>query len=413
MADIYPFRAIRFNDVKFATVSKVICPPYDVIQVPEYHKLLERHANNMVRVELPLQGKGDRYKVAADFWTKWQKSRALLQDKMPSYYGYEQRFSANGANFIRRGFFAALRLETPGKGKIRPHERTFPKHKEDRLHLMRATHANVSPIFGIFFDKQKKAAALLDRRMALKPLVTSRDDKGVTHKLWAWSDPEAVQVLTQVLRPEDVLIADGHHRYETAWNYAQERLGKNRSKSSAKGRQAFRYVMTFLCPLADPGLVIQPTHRAVRLPVGAGSDEKSWRQRIEPYFSMQKVSGLTALLTRLRSTEESSALALVLEGGPLFWLRPKTKDSSMPVVALNEGILKDIPLENISYGQHPKELVENLQRGEANAIFLLPPPDKEAFARICKAGRLLPQKSTYFYPKLATGLVMRSLDGEV
>jgi uncharacterized protein (DUF1015 family) len=412
MAEINPFRAIRFNDVKFATVSKVMCPPYDVIHVPEYHKLLERHHNNMVRVELPLQGKGDRYKVAADFWNKWQKTKVLQQDKAPGYYGYEQRFSVSGENFIRRGFFAALRIETPGKGKIRPHERTFPKHKQDRLDLMRATHANVSPIFGIFFDKQKKAAALLEKRMALKPLVTSRDDKGITHKLWHWIDTEAVKLFTQVVRAEDVLIADGHHRYETAWNYAQERLGKNRSKAG-KGREAYRYVMTFLCPLADPGLVIQPTHRSIRLPMGEGNDVESWQKRIDPYFSMQKVSGLTALLSRLRSTEESSALALVLEGGKLFWLRPKTKGPSMPVVSLHEGILKNIPLENISYGQHPKELVENLQRGEAQAIFLLPPPDKEAFARICKAGRLLPQKSTYFYPKLATGLVMRTLDGEV
>jgi uncharacterized protein (DUF1015 family) len=411
MADIAPFRAVRYNESKFATVSKVMCPPYDVIHVPEYHKLLERHPQNIVRVELPLQqGKTDRYKVAADFWSKWQKARVLAEDKAPGYYGYEQRFSVNNENFVRRGFFAALRLETPGKGKIRPHERTFPKHKQDRLLLMRATHANVSPIFGIFFDKQKKAAALLDKRMSQKPLVISRDDKGVTHKLWYWSDTEAIKTLTGVVKGEDVLIADGHHRYETAWNYAQERAAKDRSKSKHK---AYNYVMTFLCPLADPGLVIQPTHRSVRLPEGAGNDMASWQKRIDPYFSMQKVSGLTALLARLRSTEESSALALVAQGGGLFWLRPKAKGASMPVVSLHEGILKDVPLENISYGQHPKELVENLQRGEANAVFLLPPPDKDAFARICKAGRLLPQKSTYFYPKLGTGLVMRSLDGEV
>lgn len=411
MADIAPFRAVRYNENKFATVSKVMCPPYDVIHVPEYHKLLGRHVNNIVRIELPLQqGKTDRYKLAADFWTKWQKQRVLVEDKAPGYYGYEQRFSVNNENFVRRGFFAALKLETPGKGRIRPHERTFSKHKEDRLRLMRATNANVSPIFGIFFDKQKKAAALMDKRMAQKPLVVSRDDKGVTHKLWYWSDAEAIKTLGGVLRAEDVLIADGHHRYETAWNYGQECAAKSRSASK---KQAFRYVMTFLCPLADPGLVIQPTHRAVRVPEGQGNDLASWQRRIEPYFTMQKVDGLTALLARLRTTKERNALAFVLEGGKLFWLRPKSKGPSMPVVALHEGILKDFPLDAISYGQQPKGLVENLQRGEANAVFLLPPPDKDAFARICKAGRLLPQKSTYFYPKLATGLVMRSLGGEV
>ena len=297
MAEILPFKAIRYNESKFATVSKVMCPPYDVIHVPEYHKLLERHPQNIVRIELPLQqGKTDRYEVAAEFWTKWQKSRVLLEDKAPGYYGYEQRFSVGNEPYFRRGFFAALKLEAPGKGDIRPHERTFPKHKEDRLRLMRATHANVSPIFGIFFDKQKKAAALLAQRMTQKPLVISRDDKGVTHKLWYWSDAEAIKTLTGVVKGEDVLIADGHHRYETAWNYAQERAAKDRSKSK---RKAYNYVMTFLCPLADPGLIIQPTHRAVRLPEAEeGRPWECWQPRIDPYFSMQKISGFHARCSR-------------------------------------------------------------------------------------------------------------------
>jgi len=407
MSTITPFRAVRFSGTKFPTISKVICPPYDVIHVPEYHKLLARHPNNIVRVELPLQqGKGDKYAYAAEFWTKWIRQRVLEQDKEPGYYGYEQRFSVGSETFVRRGFFAAMKLETPGKGSVRPHERTFPKHKEDRLKLMRATQSNVSPIFGIFFDNKKKAAALLSKRMAQKPLVVCRDDKGVSHKLWYWSDKEAIQTLTQVVKQGDVLIADGHHRYETAWNYSQERLSKKRAASP---KQAFRYVMTFLCPLDDSGLVIQPTHRAVRW--SATLDE--WQSRIAPYFTMQPVNSLTTLLNRLRTTDERNALALVLKGGKIFWLKPKDKEVTMPVVALHEGILKDVPLEQISYGQHPKEMVENLQRGEAEAVFLLPPPDKDAFAKICKAGRLLPQKSTYFYPKVGTGLVMRSLDGEV
>jgi len=407
MAEITPFKATRYNGIKFPTISKVICPPYDVIHVPEYHKLLARHPNNIVRVELPLQqGKGDKYSLAAELWNKWFKQHVLEEDKAPGYYGYEQRFSVNNVAMVRRGFFAALKLETPGKGSVRPHERTFPKHKEDRLKLMRATHANISPIFGIFFDAEKKAAALLAERMALKPAVVCRDDKGVSHKLWHWSDKDAIRTLSSVVKKGDVLIADGHHRYETAWNYAQERLKKERSKSKKK---AYRYVLTFMCPLSDPGLVIQPTHRAVR----SDATLEQWTTRIAPYFTMEPVDSLTTLLNRLRTTEERTALALVLKGGKIFWLTSKTKGTSMPVVALHEGILKDVPLDHISYGQHPKEMVENLQRGEAEAVFLLPPPDKAAFAKICKAGRLLPQKSTYFYPKVGTGLVMRSLDGEV
>jgi len=411
MVEISPFKSIHYNPAKLPNLSNVISPPYDVIGVPEYDRLLKRHPQNIVRIELPLaQGKKDRYEIAARLWKRWQNQRLLVEDREPAYFGYEQRFSVGADPYFRRGFFAALRLEPPGKGHVRPHERTFPKHKEDRLRLMRATHANISPIFGIFFDRQKKAQELLNRRMAQKPLVISRDEKGVTHRLWRWTDPEAVKVLTGVLRSEDVLIADGHHRYETAWNYAAERAEKDRAASSRK--RAYRYVMTMLCPLADPGLVIQPTHRSVR----GSIPWEEWEKRIAPYFVIQKMSGLSTLLTRLRSTQDHAALGMVVEGGKLLWLKPKagrSAESPMPVVPLHEGLLKGIPLENISYGQDPRDLVQNLQRGEAGAVFLLPPPDKEAFARVCKAGRLLPQKSTYFYPKLATGFLMRSLDGDL
>ncbi|HVO32697.1 MAG TPA: DUF1015 domain-containing protein [Elusimicrobiota bacterium] len=410
MVEIAPFPAIRYNPAKVSNLSLAICPPYDVISVPQYDKLLKRHPQNIVRIELPLaQGTKDRYEIAAQLWNRWRNQRILIQDKEPAYYGYEQRFSTGMASYFRRGFFAALRLEKPGEGHVRPHERTFPKHKEDRLRLMRATSANVSPIFGIFFDRHKKAQKLLEHRMTEKPLTVTRDDKGVTHRLWRWSDAEARKALSGALSAEDVLIADGHHRYETAWNYAQEKLAHSRSSGR---RQAYRFVMTFLCPLSDPGLVIQPTHRAVRWSM----PWDDWQQRLEKNFSIQRLTGLNALVSRLRSNKEGNSLGVVAEGGKLLWLRPKSTGEShsfMPVVPLHEQILKDVPLDNISYGQDPRNMVQTLQRGECNLVFLLPPPDKQAFAAICRAGRRLPQKSTYFYPKLGTGLVMRTLAGGV
>jgi uncharacterized protein (DUF1015 family) len=407
MVEISPFRALRYNPSKVSNLSTVICPPYDVISVPDYHRLSQRSPLNMVHIELPwAKGKGDRYAIAAQYWRRWQNQRVLLEDKEPAYYGYEQRFLVGTQPFFRRGFFAALRLEAPGKGDIRPHERTFPKHKEDRLKLMRATHANISPIFGIFAG-QKKVQQLLIDQMKEKALVTARDDRGVTHRLWRWTQPDVIETLTRALRGGEVLIADGHHRYETAWNYAKEMEGH---KASASKRAAFRYVMTFLCPLEDPGLVIQPTHRAVRWD-GSLDD---WRGRIDTAFEMHRIESLTSLLTRLRANPDSSAMGMVIGGGKLFWLSPKAgKSSTMPVVQLHERILKDIPLENISYNQDPRDAIEAIQRAEANVAFLLPPPDKEVFARLCKSGHLLPQKSTYFYPKVITGFVMRSLKGDV
>ena len=408
MVEIAPFRAIRYNLNRTPNLSPIICPPYDVISITDYHRLTAGHPQNIVRIELPMtQGKKDKYEVAAEFWDRWQNNRTLIREKEPCFYGYEERFSVGNQACFRRGFLAALRVERPGKGRIRPHERTFPKHKEDRLRLMRATHANISPIFGIFFDSQESAQKLIERRMSEKPLAVCRDTKGVTHRIWKWSDPETLKVLQKVVASGDVLIADGHHRYETAWNYAQERQAQDRAKSTQK--RAYRYVLTFLCSLSDPGLVIQPTHRAVRWTASA----EEWAKRITPHFTMQKISGLNALFVKLRAKNEHSGIGFVLEGGKLFWLKPKSQNASLPVVSLHEAILKNIPLENISYGQNPRELVENLQRGESNAVFLLPPPDKGGFARVCKAGQLLPQKSTYFYPKVTTGLVMRSLDGHV
>lgn len=408
MVDIAPFPAIRYNLNKISNLSPVVSPPYDVIGVPEYHKLLARHPQNIIRIELPLaQGKQDRYEIAAQFWKKWQGQRVLQEEKGPAFYGYEERFSVGNIPLFRRGFFAALRLEKPGKGRVRPHERTFPKHKEDRLRLMRSTHANISPIFGIFFDRQKKAQELINRRMREKPLLVCRDDKGVTHRLWKWSDTESIRTLRKMLQAEDVLIADGHHRYETAWNYSQERVDSDRAANTRQ--KAYRYVMTFLCPLADPGLVIQPTHRAVRWSYSV--DE--WKRRIGAHFHIQKINGLTALLSHLRKNKDRFGLGCVIEGGHLLWLRPKKAGDLLPVVALHNAILKDVPLDRITYGQDPRDMVQNLQRGESNAVFLLPPPDKDAFAKICKAGHLMPQKSTYFYPKVGTGFVMRSLDGHV
>jgi uncharacterized protein (DUF1015 family) len=400
MVEIAPFKAIRYNPVKVPNLSNVICPPYDVIPVPEFHRLLGRSPLNLVRVELPLaHGKGDRYGIAAKIWRKWQNQRVLLEDRQSAYYGYEQRFLVGTQTYFRRGFFAALRLEKPGQGDIRPHERTFPKHKEDRLKLMRATQANISPIFGIFAS-QKKIQSLIVDLMTEKPLVTARDDRGVTHRLWRWSDPKVVQTLTSAVGRGEVLIADGHHRYETAWNYFQEKNPKSK-------QAAARYVMTFLCPLEDPGLVIQPTHRSVRW------DGNDWDKRVDTAFTMHKIDSLPTLLSRLRVKQENTAMGMVATGGKLFWLKAKSGRATLPVVQLHERILKDVPLENISYNQDPRAAIEAIQRAEANVAFLLPPPDKEVFAKLCKSGHLLPQKSTYFYPKVITGFVMRSLLGDI
>lgn len=411
MVDIAPFRSIRYNPRRFSNLAKVICPPYDVISVPEYHALVSQHPQNIVRIELPTPGGvKERYPQAARLWHRWQSQRVLVEDRIPALFGCEQRFIAGAKRFTRRGFLAALRLEAPGRGAVRPHEQTFAKPKEDRLNLLRALQANVSPIFGVFSDTENLFCKAAARLWSGKPESVTRDEQGVTHRVWRWTDPGLVRLLRRCLREQDVLIADGHHRYETAWVYSREARARDRAPYAGR---AYRYVLACLCPMEDPGLVIFPTHRAVR----SHRSPDQWRSQVSRNFTVRSCARLNQLLSRLRRSDGGAALGMVLPRG-LFILYPKSVQRTgvqkpLPVVLLHQRVLSGVSAQDITYSRDPYEVVSEVQRQEASAAFLLPPPSKAAFARAAMRGVILPQKSTYFYPKLPAGLIMRSLRGNV
>jgi uncharacterized protein (DUF1015 family) len=231
MVDIAPFRALRFDAHKVKNdVSKFICPPYDVISPVERENIVKRSKCNVVQLEFP-EGEGEaKYTRAAQVLEEWRACEVLQQDRSPAFYLLETTFRIKDAfapqkSLKRYGVLTALRLETPGKGAVRPHEKTLPKAKEDRLHLLTAVKTNVSPIFGLFFDSKKKWSSWVRKVAKQKPLVRGKENKELEHRLWKVDAPALQKELRALLKSKELYIADGHHRYEVSWAYKEEGAG--------------------------------------------------------------------------------------------------------------------------------------------------------------------------------------------
>ncbi|MDQ4048234.1 MAG: DUF1015 domain-containing protein, partial [Actinomycetota bacterium] len=253
MAEIQPLRALRYEPARVGSLEAVIAPPYDVIDDSLRAELKARSPFNVVEIDLPrAPDGGDPYAHAGETFAAWQAQGILAREEEPALWALEQRYAApGGGERRRRGFFARVRVTDYGPGRIRPHERTHPGPKEDRLRLMRATRANLSPIFSLFPDASGAAADALEAAVAGAPFAVAEDHEGTANTLWRIADPDAVASLQAALADAELLIADGHHRYETARVYAEE----------VGGEGEHSYVLMFLCALSDPGLTVFPTHR--------------------------------------------------------------------------------------------------------------------------------------------------------
>src|ERR671933_241892 len=268
MADVKPLRALHYDPAKVGSLQAVAAPPYDVVDPEQRAALAERSPYNIVALDLPQAATpgGDPYAAAADLLARWQADGALVRDEQPAIWALVQDYVApDGRPRTRRGLFARVRVEEYGAGRIRPHERTHPGPREDRLRLTRATKANLSPIFSLNSDPAGTAWGAVEPATAQPPFGEATDEDGTRHRLWRVADPEAIETVQHALKDAELLIADGHHRYETARTYAEE----------VGGEGEHRYVLMCLVSLADPGLTILPTHRLVR-----GLDA-SRRERLE------------------------------------------------------------------------------------------------------------------------------------
>ena len=434
MPQIKAFRALRFDPRVVGDLGKVVCPPYDVID-PELHRtLLARHPANAVRLDLPETQAGDapddRYRRAAHMLADWRVKATLLKDGSPGIYVYEQTYRIPGTRRRRtqRGFFARLKLETLGPDAgVMPHERTLAAPKEDRYKLLRATGVNTSPVVGIYTDPGRKSARALAALVETQADAEVTDDDGVRHRLWVVPENgphgELVDELLDAARRNRVTIADGHHRYETALRYRDER----RSNRTGEADPPANYVLMLFLETSSQKLTVLPTHRIV---LGLGPDGVAdLLDHAEWLFEVQRISDRSELEAAFASPDtapggEGRFGLWTRQGGALLRARrdafPAPAHGSAALRRLDVTLLETaldrlcgIDTASIAAGRlaYSKSVTDALDRvdqadGGAEAAFLLDPTPVADIEAVAADGDVMPQKSTYFYPKALTGLVI-------
>ncbi|MGD0198016.1 MAG: DUF1015 domain-containing protein [Solirubrobacteraceae bacterium] len=416
MADIEPLRALHYDLAKARRLDDLVAPPYDVLDSEQRSELAGRSPYNVVHVDLPLGE--DPYAQAAARFADWQREGVVVQDADVALWAHEQRYRGpDGHSRTRRGFFARVRVEEYGAGRIRPHERTHPGPKEDRLRLTRATRANLSPIFSLYSDPAGAAWGALAPATRGKPWGEVTDADGTVHRVWRIGEPLAIARAQEALRGVELLIADGHHRYETARVYAEE-IG---------GEGPHRYVLMCLVALEDPGLTVFPTHRLVR-----GLDEQRWAAldaaikrdftaRAVPAGEIAPASGDGPLELgyidvrgrepmRLTLRDQSVADVALPAASPAY----RRLDTGVLEALLLKGALglrdDDIShLNGFGYARDAKHAVELIEAGEYDAAFVMRPTPVQQVRDVAASGENMPPKSTYFFPKLLTGLLFNPL----
>jgi len=416
VADIQPLRTLRYDTSVAGPLGEVIAPPYDVIDNHMRTELAARSEHNVVELDLP-----QSYEGAAATLQEWRDNGVLVQEDEPALWVLRQEYTApDGSARTRTGFFARVRVEEYGPGRIRPHERTHPGPKEDRLNLTRATRANLSPIFSLFPDASGGARETLGQVTEEEPFDEATDADGTRNTLWRVADPDRIAALQGALADAELLIADGHHRYETARVYADE-IG---------GEGEHRYVLMLLVALEDPGLLIFPTHRlltglkddtekqiAIRDTARRDFDidELSDPRELEPPAGNDRVSFgyMDSFFKRpFRFTLKDQSIAdEALAGMPAPYRR---LDTAVLEAIVLRGALHmsedDIShLRGLDYSKNLDDAIERVESGAADAGFFMRATPVEQVREVAAAGESMPPKSTYFYPKVPTGLVFNPL----
>jgi uncharacterized protein (DUF1015 family) len=428
LAEVIPFHGIRYNAGQVADMAAIVTPPYDVIDAAAQQKFYERHPNNVIRLEYGLQSASDndsdnRYTRAASYYRDWLRSGVLVREPGAAIYLQEQTFRVNGGLFDRTGFFARVALEEYDAGKIRPHEETLSKPKADRLALLTACRANFSPVFSYYEDAGLTLDGDFDRVKTAPPDVDLTDDDGIRNRLWVITDPGVHRKLTALLGERALYIADGHHRYETSLNYYRS----VRDPGAA-------YILMYLVNTSAPGLVILPTHRIVHNLKGLNLD--MLKRGLQEDFAVERIAlpddsgraqellangrqpGRTVLMM---ITPEPAAYLLTLNNHARVQQLVPGKSGAwcgLDVAVLHVLILEKLlgleqeglsQQENLTYTRDEGEALRAAAGGQAQLSFILNPTRIEQVTAVAAAGDKMPQKSTYFYPKILTGLVINDL----
>jgi uncharacterized protein (DUF1015 family) len=428
MADVQPLRALHYDLATVGSLADVTAPPYDVIDSDQRSELLGRSPFNIIAIDLPRGEDGlsahpsDPYSAAASLMESWQLQGALVRDSEPAIWAHEQDYTGpDGQRRTRRGFFCRVRIEEYGPGRVRPHERTHPGPKEDRLRLTKATRANISPIFSLYSDPEQAAWAALSPATQTPPWGEVTDEQGTAHRLWRVADPQVIVAVQKAASDSELLIADGHHRYETMQAYAQE----------VGGEGDHRYILICLVALEDPGLTVFPTHRLI-----GGLDEdrrEALQQALERDFEIVEVS-LEEIAPEPQGPQATTPLELGYidhrDGRPL---RLTLKDQSIADAALqgrseayrhlDTGVLETLllkgplglsdddisHLDGLFYARSTEEAVQLVRDGAYDGSFFMRPTPVAQVRDVAAAGENMPPKSTFFYPKLLTGLLLNPL----
>ncbi len=407
MATVKGFRGIRYNPEKIENFADVLAPPYDVINSKEQEELYNKNPYNVIRLILS-KGEGDsKYEEAAQTFRSWIEDDTLTHDEEPSIYPYYQEFEENGKKLTRKGFLAAVKIEDFSTKKILPHERTFPKHKRDRLKLNTACKANMSPVFSVYSDPEIAIEKLLDEKLKDKPIFDITNEDGVRNRLWKVSDPDTISFIGNHLEDKSLLIADGHHRYETAIEYRNIQRELNGGATSDK---PYEYVMMFLSNAEDEGLIINPTYRVVK---NMGNlDLESFLNMLGEEFNIEKMPYKEGL-SNIGYKEFT-----ILTKDPEFVYRASLKTNktespnNLAVTLLHNNVFNKIIDEEsagILYTKDLDEAVQLVRNGEYEIAFILPELRASDIFDVVLTGDRMPQKTTYFYPKILSGLVFNPL----
>ena len=447
MALIAPFKGLRYNLHKIERLEDVVSPPYDVIDEDAQASLHKKNPYNMIQLDLSKQSShegGDvaRYEQARRTFIQWQQEGVLVQDTEPSLYLYYIEYThPSGRRLTRKGLVTLVQLAEFEEGIVKPHERTFGQVTSDRLRLLDTCQAQFSQIFSLYSDQHGEIIAGLEAVRLPEPLYSVTDQDGCRHSLWPVKDPSVLARVQAMFRDKPLYIADGHHRYTTALQFRElmrERQGEIASDSP------FNFTMMYLCPMEDPGLSVLPTHRLVNVPYGASADELA--HKMSSSFTVEEVTGgarevlLAEVLARmdeqgaettsfgLYHPAEDRCFLLTLRDGVLAGT--PAADNPQALQRLDVVILSDLVLGHIlgldhkqceaedlvDYFSDPDEAIDvavkAIENGEkaTPVIFLMNSTPVKQVQEVADQGLVMPHKSTFFYPKILTGLLINKID---
>lgn len=427
MAIVRPFNGMRFTD-KAGNIGDLCCPPYDIISEEQRKKFIKKNTNNVIRLELP-GNKSTSYKKAKETLDSWLDEGILKIEEKPCLYIYEEKFKVEDKEYSFKGIIGKVFLYEFERGIVLPHENTLSKAKEDRFKLMQETACNFSQVYSLYQDEKGLIARSIAKLTAREADQRFTDSEGVTHSLWVCPKNSDTDKISANMAGKKLYIADGHHRYETAIRYRNQLIEDG--VIEADGKNEADYIMMMLVEMSDPGLVVFPTHRIIHS-LKKYSTTKLLNACAE-YFDVSGTKSLDTAKEKLKEAYNNGEKAFCLYDGKKYSILklnnldamknvlPNASDAlrGLDVSVLHKLVLENIlgideenmaNGENLTYTRDENEAICVVDNGEANCCFILNPTRVDEIGDVAAAGEKMPQKSTYFYPKLKTGLVMNKLD---